>query len=657
MPTTSLRFGSYRELAAGIAQRLLASRGSDPLAPLPEEVIVASAGLAQAIDRNRVAAGASPAAVRTANRTIESFAAAVVNAAGEFPRVANDAERRLAMRTAARAIPDPLMETRGTAAMLERTYRDVRDSGLTLRDFAKRLSSAAVQNRERARTLVRTWEEYERLIAKLGCIDPADLLARATGLIRSGAAVSPQILAGFYDMTGAQLAVVDALRAVEKLAAAFIPVDPDDVRACAFAKPFIQHFTADASLVPRPASLDIRQPQWTIHEHETREEEVRAVCRAVRASLDGGVPATDIGIVARSLEPYDIHLFERFARENGFTTTAEATMPLIAHRIGRAVAMLLRIRERDFPRSEVLEIVRGGLKVKTRINVDNADAETRAAGIAGGTASLLRSRAARSLVVGDYIDLVAELEELTGRIDGNLIARLADSFRIDTETDLAACSALDNIADLFIRAEKWNRPADASSILDALEQVEIRQPATGDRQPIVWLGDVMRFRGRSFAHLFAVRLQDGVVPQRRNEDPLLLDSDRHLTGVREIGNGRDEEQLLFQLIRSGSSAHVAYSYASSDGFGRPLRPSHYLKAFALEQRPEEKKEILRNFSRWTGGAPPHSSDRCSFSPALVTNPRSMVTSPAPSSSRARAAHSNPSLPPSSRTLANVRRSS
>jgi len=348
---------------------------------------------------------------------------------------------------------------------------------------------------------------------------------------------------------------------------------------------------------PRPSPLLIKPPQWTIREQETREEEIAAVCRAVRQSLDAGVAARDIGIVARSLDPYDIHLFERFARESGFSTTSAPSIPLVAHRIGRAIAMLLGIRDRDFPRSEVLEIVRGGLEVKTRINVDRADADTRAASIAGGPSAALRNRTFRSLPVADYIELVAELEELTERIDGRLIARLADAFRIDCDTDVAACAALDAIADLFIRAEKWKRPADPASILDAIQQVTLQSPVTSVQSPLVWLGDVMRFRGRTFEHLFAVRLQDDVVPQRRNEDPLLLDSDRRLTGVREIGNGRDEEQLLFQLVRGGSS-HVHFSYASSDGFGKPLRPSHYLKTFALEERPEEKKEILKQFSRW-----------------------------------------------------------
>lgn len=596
MPTTTpLFFGSYRELAAEIAQRLLAARGRDPLAPWSEDVIAASAGVASEI--NRRIAESEPAFPSPA-QPLEMLALRIVNAAGEFPRIANDAERRLAMRMAARSVADPLMETHGTAAMLERTYRDIRDSGITIREFARKTASAPVRNRERVRTLIRAWDEYERLITKLGCIDPADLLSRAAALILEGAAVRMQVVAGFYDMTGAQMQLISALRAVERLAAVYVPLHPHHPRAYAFGRDFVHHFVDDSEVPAHSPSLPIRQPAWTITEHRTREDEMRALCATVRRLLDTGVSASDIGIVSRSLDPYDLHLLHRFASESGFTPSAPLESPLVAHRIGRAVAMLLRLRERDFPRSEILEIARSGLRVESRINADKADVETRRVFIAGGSSATLRTRKTDNFAVNDYISLVAELEALTEKIDGHLIARLADSFRIDHDSDLEACAQLDAIADLFTRAEAWNRKPDVSSILDAIEQATIRQPATGSQQPVVWTGDIMRLRGRSFEHLFAVRMQDDMLPQRRNEDPLLPDSDRRLAGVREIGNGRDEEQLLFELMRSGSPSHVHFSYAASDGFGKPLRPSHYLKTFALEQRPDDKDAILKQFSRW-----------------------------------------------------------
>src|SRR6185436_1430444 len=97
------------------------------------------------------------------------------------------------------------------------------------------------------------------------------------------------------------------------------------------------------------------------------------------------------------------------------------------------------------------------------------------------------------------------------------------------------------------------------------------------RSPMVWLGDVMRFRGRSFTHVFVIRMQDDLFPQRRTEDPIFPDSDRRLLGIREIGDGRDEEALLLQLIRD-SAQHVHFSFASGDGFGKVLRASRFVRS-------------------------------------------------------------------------------
>src|SRR5437762_126985 len=166
-----LRFARYRDIAADLARRLAEGRATegqvkDALAPWPEEVIVPSRGVAEAIAAELL--GRIPAGIAGLQlQTLETLARRILNDAGEYPRVASEGERRLAMRTAARSISDPIMESRGIAAMLERSYRDVRDGGLTLDDFRARtrLQRAKLRNPERVRTILRAWSEYERLIA------------------------------------------------------------------------------------------------------------------------------------------------------------------------------------------------------------------------------------------------------------------------------------------------------------------------------------------------------------------------------------------------------------------------------------------------------------------------------------------------------------
>src|SRR3954447_663179 len=92
----------YRDIAAEVADRLIAGEAL--------EVLAASGGVANAIAAELLARNPSGfAGLRI--ETIETFARRVLNAAGEFPRVAGEDERRLAMRTAVRSIDDPMMES------------------------------------------------------------------------------------------------------------------------------------------------------------------------------------------------------------------------------------------------------------------------------------------------------------------------------------------------------------------------------------------------------------------------------------------------------------------------------------------------------------------------------------------------------------------
>jgi RecB family exonuclease len=519
----------YRTIASSVAQRLLATRTSDPLAPWQEEVVVPSRGMAEAIAAEVIAR--EPRGVAGLQiRFLEDLARTIVNRAGQWPRVASEAERRLAMRMAVRAIDHPIMEGRGIAAMMERSYRDVRDSGLRVTQIQTRAAIA------------RAFHEYERLIASANAIDPADLLSLAE---RSIGDVRPQIIAGFYDMTGAQLAFVRAL--LPHVSAVFVPTEMP------FAKPFLDAMGSYTTSTFPSSAQDVLEC----------DDEIREVCAHVASLIAEG--ETSIGITARSLDPYDVTLINRFV-----PTTNAGETPLAAHRIGRGAITLLRLRDRGFPRGDVLELMRDGLQTRTHVDVDRADYETRKYRIAGGTHEELAPLRGRSETIDAYITLIAELEALP--LD---FAQLSSLFQLETDQDLLAAEKLDNLAAVFARF----RSADIASFIDALENESLPCPLPAPRCPLVWLGDVMRLRGRSFQHLFVIRMQDDIFPQRRTEDPLLPDIDRRRFGVREIGDGRAEEELLLQLLRD-SASHVHFSYAVSDGFGKVLRPSRYVRALA-----------------------------------------------------------------------------
>src|SRR5438309_1579958 len=264
-----LHLARYRDIAAEVAERLISGVGI--------EMLVASGGVANAIAVELLRRKPNGfAGLRI--ETIETFAARVVNAADEFPREANNAERRLAMRMAVRSIDDPVMESRGIAAMIDRSWRDVRDGGLTLAEFESRARTARLRNAARTKLLVRAWREYERLIAEVNAIDPADLLRRAAAIIESGrVAIAPQIVAGFYDMTGAQRRVIEALRTIGKLEAVYVPASEGEPYR--FAEPFVASFREQA------ASPSTKQTQWDVAQYDTRTIELRETCREAGALL------------------------------------------------------------------------------------------------------------------------------------------------------------------------------------------------------------------------------------------------------------------------------------------------------------------------------------------------------------------------------------
>jgi len=557
-----LRLARSRDIAAEVAERL--GRGG-------EDVLVASSGMAAAIAAALLANDPNGnSGLRMV--TLNDLARRIVNDAGEYPRVATDAERRLAMRAAARAIDDPMMESRGMAAMLERSYRDVRDAGVTLADFDARARRAALRNVRRTQLVIRAWREYERLIAQSGAIDPADLLGRAAALAKR-ANIAPQIVAGFYDMTGAQLAFVEAL----PLAAVFVPAGEGD--AYAFARPFIAKWRTGALACPATGPTTGEgacPPQVSVTAHETKLDELRFVCAEIRNLLDSGTPPRDIAIVARALDDDDARLIQRFAAEHGFPTTAATATPLLAHRLGRGLATLLRLHDRGFPRGDVFELLRDGFTPKRRMKIDEVDLATRRARVAGGTASELRNVAQKPFL-DDYVAAVEELEQLAppaalrGAEWSETLASLAARFRLETDLDVEAASAIDDVCALFRR---W--PAtrfDTGAVIDAIEQHEIGDAAGSG----VIVTDVMSFRGRSVSHLFAVRLQDDLFPQRRVDDPLVPDADRRELRLRQIGDGRDEERLLFELLFDAAAASVRFSFSRGDGFGKVLRKSPFLR--------------------------------------------------------------------------------
>ena len=147
--------------------------------------------------------------------------------------------------------------------------------------------------------------------------------------------------------------------------------------------------------------------------------------------------------------------------------------PWGGHRLGRGTATILRLRERNFPRSEVIDVLRDGFVPQHRVEIDAIDKATRRARISGGRSTEIRN-AANDPRIEDYRAVVAELELL------KTLAEIAERFRLDTDLDLAAAAAVDDIVSLLSR---WKQPVSAETMIELLEQQSLGQRPTANGQP------------------------------------------------------------------------------------------------------------------------------------------------------------------------------
>ncbi|MFN2442004.1 MAG: PD-(D/E)XK nuclease family protein [Thermoanaerobaculia bacterium] len=622
----SLHFGRYHDLTTPLAEHIESLRpAGDSLArhlAHPVELIVPSRAAATAVARALLAR--YPAGVAGIElRTPEGFALALLQRTGRYPRLAGESHQRLAMIAAAKRAKAPLRAVDGLAPLLQRSWRDVRDSDLSIEELRAR---APRGSRPKINSLTEVWQRYEGSIRAAGLLDPADLLRESAWSIeRGGMDPRRQIVFGFYDLTGLQQKLLFALYRAGALDSFWIPI-PLVEGAIAPGYDYARPLIDSLDRLGRSAGNEPEQHDHTssgrasfaISGHPAQPREVREVVSRIRAMIDGGTPATEIAVVARSVDDRLAALMAREARAFRLEITPRRGRRLAAHPWGRAVLDLLRIRRERFHREVIVSLAAAPFRKGTipdGVHAADLDDAARRAEIPGGNSARIR-RMVPSVVpwLQARIELLAEtvaaFERMSRGTDepkrasmwAEWLERITDSLRFRIEEDLAAAESLAGLAELL------RMPALTETTLDALELAALLGslpdlPAETPAEESVWFGDLMSFRGRSFTHVFGVAMQQEEFPQRRSEDVLLVNDDRRTLGVREIADGREEERLLFELLRDGATGTLHLSYSAGDGIRRSWRPSMFLKDLALGTAADEaeRSRIVRSFDRWVAG--------------------------------------------------------
>ncbi len=410
---------------------------------------------------------------------------------------------------------------------------------------------------------------------------------------------------GFYDLTQAQ---VDIFQSVVRhfpttLLFPLIEGRPASLFAQRFYERYVQGLVSDSAHVrkrPPPA----RSPARTIVSCAGAEEEVAVVAgEIVRLVEEEGIAFEEIGVVARTLDPYGDLCRTRFA-EQGIPMTGARAMPLLRFPRARVALLLMQLPLHDYPRAEMMELFASPyfrpLSCTPACTPDIPLWETLTRGIVKGWKDWRRLE---RLSVQDA-ETAQRLEPLLQTIEALHAAFDAVPARADWSEYVSGFSALwsrfleRDAAALDVHrvevalTETLAKLCDMDRVLGNVTLADFLEAAQRalSRATVVLPGaergvavmDAMSARGFPFRALFMLGLNEGVFPRAIREDPFLKDRARREIEttlgckVGEKQAGYDEEKLLFTLLSEAASEHLYYLYQRCDASGRTRIRSWYL---------------------------------------------------------------------------------
>jgi RecB family exonuclease len=468
--------------------------------------------------------------------------------------------------------------------------------------------------------------------------------AAATGSLEFEAAFAY----GAYEIVGMHLDLLGALRTARPL----LVLVPADLEAPAWAYAREQaarslgdrfeaipdepegprDFVAAARALYDPEARAVSSPFISLAHAQGPEAELTLVARRALALLKDGVPAPDIAIIARTLEPYTALAETVFARHR-LPVDASASLPLARYPEPRALLLLLRALSGEFERRPVAELVRSPHLARPEWGRDQPlwrpgawDRWSRTYGITGGVLAwtvelprLIRDRIPPSWVEEEGPAQVAafrerrEDEARSAELLGRLVAAW-DAARARWNACRSAAehaTFLEELRATWIRRPPAAAPRAEGAALDrvwieALQQLEalahavspsgtepLSSPAVlefltatletaalpgNDPAGVAFL-DARQARGLAFRHVFLIGMNDGWFPQAPRETPLLPDRARRTVRDRTgkplavRTEGRMEERLLLAQIVASTVASLTVTWQRADAEGRALAPS------------------------------------------------------------------------------------
>ena len=527
---------------------------------------------------------------------------------------------------------------RALASALRSSLRDLIDAGVSGEDIEEFFGEELLpqpEERQRLQALLRLGVAYERRLQDLRVLSPAALVreaARRAGSCDLLGRFQEALYYGFYDLTGLQLEFFEAVaaRCPVRLYFPFRRGHP----AFRFAEPFFEQklLAHDAEEVPRcsqgrpvleaaldglfrPEAVPCPRPLTVISASGARDEAWAVAKEILHLVESEGCAYEDIGVVARTLEPY-LGVFADVFRENAIPFGLAGGRPLLRHPLAKCCLNLLTLRQRDFPASVVEDLVaspyfRGpapaadwrrlirhlGIQAGWQQWVGKLEPRIR------GPVELRAGRAGKE---SRGREVTQESVQALWRLVSDIARRLSDeasspwSGRARQARDLldaylspprdcdpgeaAAWDAVRRSIASLASFDLIGSPCSWRDFLDGLTE-KLRRTALespgGGRG--VRVRGAMDARGEGFKVLFLIGLKEGMFPRVVQEDPLLRDrvraALRHPAGywIAQKGAGHEEERLLFYLMAAAASERLYCVFPRSDEAGRAQVPSLYLR--------------------------------------------------------------------------------
>ncbi|MFZ5862282.1 MAG: PD-(D/E)XK nuclease family protein [Nitrospirota bacterium] len=557
--------------------------------------------------------------------------------------------------------------TRGGGAALWQTLRDLKDAKVPPRALAEAVAESLfpADDAPRLAALAGLYGEVLSAAETAGWVDYTDLDAMASAAAPSSAMLKNQRLVayyGFYDVTQAQY---DVLRAVSGAAeaAVYFPFASGDP-SWAFADRFLTRYLTGLSTRPVRV-LDGPAPprrSVTLMSCSGTQDEVRACAKTILALVeDEGFAFEDIGVVARSLEPYADAITREFARHH-LPLVTTATRPLARHPLAQAALRLARIAEGVPTREDVIDFVASPwcrverLAPHVRAEISLWDELARSVGVTNGYEAWARlgtlvgpdsgseagssargAQAAALLRVVDGLRRTCEAlpEAASGAAHaGAWRGLLASLLGIEGEADAQDESPddVDEAAAAVLAA--FTAPARLDAFTSTmtktayLDMVRRRidsttMPTTDPNARGVLAMDAASARGISVRAVVLLGLNEGVFPRVIREDAFLRDQERRLIEttlgykIPEKLAGYEEERLLFAALTGAGRDRVVLSTQRADDAGRALAPSWYLTSWRDAGANAVRVDVPRRMREKPRVAPFDRVDRLTPHEALV----------------------------------------